>query len=629
MNKCSQNKQKLLLLFENKKGIEANKDDIKSIIKESTFEIYSDEDNNKNNIYSNESKYNCSCIYEERTKQKNLKELIIFQQLASLSQNEEKKEENEILNKFIDLIENIKEILSIIDKITYKGFPTNFYYRIRIKDGIAICENGNVELNQNKKITEEKSFLKELLKRINKSQINAYKSKKFLKFYYGQQLTVFNNYLKAGSINNSNEDEVSNLIYYIIGNKFKTFPKNFVYRSSISSSLPKKSNIKNNKDLVKLLSNNIKYEDCDNINNLKKNLSDTLNSNDFLRDLTISKDLKILDIRTLKSNNKIDYYKQTPNIPIMKQGSEKELQMLMDDMYDNVENYLKDIMKINNINEKTIFENSIIKNEEYKNKYGFYIFNSGQNIYNYILKFYHGLVGNSPPRFCLMLCNEETSLEEFISFLYLAIFCPYHSLFIIAKPDRLNLDIIYEVENILEKTHEKENEIKSLILFLFDDIGKSEIGKELLKICKSADDPSKNMRKKTTSMTSFLFSNANCYPNIEVVLSNSAGYGKSFYIQKKCKEKGLNYISFPIGGGMKRQTIMRRLKKLDLEKKGKQYGLHLDVSDTKQIELFEDFLFSFLVQKFYSNNENIFCYEDNVTIFIEIQNGFLLINCQN
>ena len=623
LNKCSQNKQKLLLLFENKKGIEANKDDIKSIIKESTFEIYSDEDNNKNNIYSTESRYNCSCIYEERTKQKNLKELIVFQQLASLSQNEEKKEENEILNKFIDLIENIKEILSIIDKITYKGFPTNFYYRIRIKDGIAICENGNVELNQNKKITEEKSFLKELLKRINKSQINAYKSKKFLKFYYGQQLTVFNNYLKAGSVNNSNEEEVSNLIYYIIGNKFKTFPKNFVYRSSISSSLPKKSNIKNNKDLVKLLSNNIKYEDCDNINNLKKNLNDTLNSNDFLRDLTISKDLKILDIRTLKSNTKIDYYKQTPNIPIMKQGSEKELQMLMDDMYDNVENYLKDIMKINNINEKTIFENSIIKNEEYKNKYGFYIFNSGQNIYNYILKFYHGLVGNSPPRFCLMLCNEETSLEEFISFLYLAIFCPYHSLFIIAKPDRLNLDIIYEVENILEKTHEKENEIKSLILFLFDDIGKSEIGKELLKICKSADDPSKNMRKKTTSMTSFLFSSANCYPNIEVVLSNSAGYGKSFYIQKKCKEKGLNYISFPIGGGMKRQTIMRRLKKLDLEKKGKQYGLHLDVSDTKQIELFEDFLFSFLVQKFYSNNENIFCYEDNVTIFIEIQNGFL------
>ena len=74
---------------------------------------------------------------------------------------------------------------------------------------------------------------------------------------------------------------------------------------------------------------------------------------------------------------------------------------------------------------------------------------------------------------------------------------------------------------------------------------------------------------------------------------------------------------------MKRQTIMRRLKELNLKKTNCKYGLHLDFSDTKQNELFEDFIFSFLIQKFYSNNENIFCYEDNVQIFIEIQNGFL------
>ena len=123
--------------------------------------------------------------------------------------------------------------------------------------------------------------------------------------------------------------------------------------------------------------------------------------------------------------------------------------------------------------------------------------------------------------------------------------------------------------------------------------------------------------------TSSKIENKDYYKNIEIITSNSAGFGKSYYIEKKCKEKKLNYIQFPIGGEMKRQTIMRRLKELNLEKNEKQYGLHLDVSDTKQIELFEDFLFSFLIQKFYSNNENIFCYEDNVKIYIEIQNGFL------
>ena len=66
---------------------------------------------------------------------------------------------------------------------------------------------------------------------------------------------------------------------------------------------------------------------------------------------------------------------------------------------------------------------------------------------------------------------------------------------------------------------------------------------------------------------------------------------------------------------------MRRLKDLSLDK-SKKYGLHLDFSDTKQKELFEDFIFTFLIQKVYTNNENIICYEDNVKIYIEIPNGF-------
>ena len=98
-----------------------------------------------------------------------------------------------------------------------------------------------------------------------------------------------------------------------------------------------------------------------------------------------------------------------------------------------------------------------------------------------------------------------------------------------------------------------------------------------------------------------------------------AGFGKTFYIQKQCKKEERIYIPFQIGGEVKRQTIMRRLKELKINKKYN-YGLHLDFSDTNQIELFEDFIFSFLIQKAYSNNEDIFCYEDNVKIYIEIHN---------
>ena len=90
--------------------------------------------------------------------------------MASLSQNKEKEAENKILDIFIDLIENIKEILSIIDKIVCKGFPNEFVYIIELNDGIAKCKNINIELAKDKDILEEKSFLKKLLTEINKSQ---------------------------------------------------------------------------------------------------------------------------------------------------------------------------------------------------------------------------------------------------------------------------------------------------------------------------------------------------------------------------------------------------------------------------------------------------------------------------
>ena len=58
-------------------------------------------------------------------------------------------------------------------------------------------------------------------------------------------------------------------------------------------------------------------------------------------------------------------------------------------------------MNCNNINIEKIFESSIIKNINYINEKikGFFIINSGNNIYKQILKFYHGWAENDPPRY--------------------------------------------------------------------------------------------------------------------------------------------------------------------------------------------------------------------------------------
>ena len=401
---------------------------------------------------------------------------------------------------------------------------------------------------------------------MNNYQKESYQNLKYTKFLYGRQITMLNNYIK-GIINEN--DDIYNLIYYITRkNAFKK-PK-IPSHKSYSFFYP--SNYK---------SDDIKNNDSENINFNRSNTLDSI------------------------------------VIPTMEKGTMEEYEATMKNMYNSIENYLAEIMNLNNIKEKNLFEDSIIKNKNYSNEKnrGFYITNAGNNIYQLILKYYHTLVGNSPPRYSLLLCNEETTIEEIMSFMYLTIFCPFHSLFIVANCDRLNLDIVYEVENMIEKFYDNRLDIKTYILFLFNDIGNSEIGKEILKICQKADDP-----KEDSSTSIKKMNNKEYYKNIEIITSSRAGLGKTFYIKKKCAQEGLKYISFQIGGEVKRKTIMRRLKNLNL--KNGNYGLHIDFSDTKQIELFEDFIFSFLVQKFYSNNEDIFCYGDNIKIYVEIPNGF-------
>ena len=91
----------------------------------------------------------------------------------------------------------------------------------------------------------------------------------------------------------------------------------------------------------------------------------------------------------------------------------------------------------------------------------------------------------------------------------------------------------------------------------------------------------------------------NFYNHIQVITSSLAGFGKSTYIKRVIESQKNNiYVVFPIGGEIKRKFIMRRLKELNFNDK-KNYGLHLDFSDTNQIEVLEDFLFSFLIQKEY------------------------------
>ena len=208
-------------------------------------------------------------------------------------------------------------------------------------------------------------------------------------------------------------------------------------------------------------------------------------------------------------------------------------------------------------------------------KKGIFIYGN-KNIYEQTLKFYKCLVGKIPPKYSILLCNEETTLEELLAFLYLSLLCKFHSLFIILKPDKLKISLQIILQEKIESF--ENSQINSLIIILFSNIGESDIGKELLtiKFIKKIEEPKIIL---------------DIINEIEVVSSTLAGYGKSTYIEKGLKNEYQNkiegdvvpsqykYICFPLGGEVKRSIIMKRLNDLKLDSSC-YYGLHLDLFQT-------------------------------------------------
>ena len=108
--------------------------------------------------------------------------------------------------------------------------------------------------------------------------------------------------------------------------------------------------------------------------------------------------------------------------------------------------------------------------------------------------------------------------------------------------------------------------------------------------------------------------------NVEIFSSDFSGVGKSTEIKRLVEKEHKKYIYFPLGGVLKRQDIIKRLKKLKFSKDS---VLHLDLYDTEQTDVMMEFLFSILITKLYGRNENIFYLYNEVDIKIEIQNGFI------
>ena len=75
---------------------------------------------------------------------------------------------------------------------------------------------------------------------------------------------------------------------------------------------------------------------------------------------------------------------------------------------------------------------------------------------------------------------------------------------------------------------------------------------------------------------------------------------------------------FPLGGITTRKKLIQKLKDSNIYINT---SIHLDIYDTNNIEIIEEFLFLLLITKLYKINKKIFYLFEDTEIYLEISNN--------
>ena len=241
-----------------------------------------------------------------------------------------------------------------------------------------------------------------------------------------------------------------------------------------------------------------------------------------------------------------------------------------------------------------------------------------------------------------MLCaSNETTFEEIQCFLNRALLCCFNTLFVIEINDSFNSiqqsmmislfdDLLFFKNTIfLEKTREyidkkrTQDYLESCIVFIYDKQNKNMI--TFLQEIKNFDIQYFNNNEIININKDKNYIILPEFKNTMIITSDICGLGKSGKIKKIIKDKNKKYIYFPLESNITKKEIFNRLENLLNKIKNENYkniGIHLDLTESNEISLVNEFLFSVLITKFYLNNENILYIPNDIYIYIEIPNCF-------
>ncbi len=297
---------------------------------------------------------------------------------------------------------------------------------------------------------------------------------------------------------------------------------------------------------------------------------------------------------------------------------------------------------------------SIKKEHDLKGIYTY--FSKSVSLEEDILKIFLEKVGKIPIAQNILINSKETSYEEMQAFFHRAILCEDNALFIVELNGSFSpyqqrcmnvfIDNVLTFQNNEFKKKHDDNKVdksdtssymKSCLVFVYNQKGKSFIN-ELKKFNpKELQMPDINFysllnSKDSESSSSTIFAplKEDLYKKTHIIQSEICGLGKSTQIKNQIKKSNKIYIYFPLGGNITKNIIYNKLNNImeDINAKTKNnyedIAIHLDLFDSKEniVSILNEFLFSFLISKFYSNNENVIYIPTNIEIYIEIPNCF-------
>ncbi len=278
------------------------------------------------------------------------------------------------------------------------------------------------------------------------------------------------------------------------------------------------------------------------------------------------------------------------------------------DSLNNINNYLIKLFEENNITEETCFIQNKIKVQGNIGLKSFYSYKD--DISENIIKIYLNLTGNPPLPQTLLICNDFTTSEEITAFTYRALLCQYNILFSIVKIECLDVEkrqILYKI--IYDISNEKK-EINSCFVLIYEN-----------KNVDFIQEIQKMKKHQILVLNEEKTNEIKLYEDtVEIISSDSCGIGKSYYIKEKIKKEGKEYIYFPIGGDFSMLSIINRLRCLNINDN---CIIHIDLYDTVNVDLMKDFLFSFLVNKLFYFDENMFYLGNKIKIYVEVPFGFV------